>query len=200
MDLKIRRFLFIISLICPYILLFVIIMNSYQGDILNSSIRLSGLIGFLSLSLGVIMNLLKKEIKSILGQPFITIHHVFVLSGLVLITIHPLLIAISFADFSVFIPDTSSAYVFLMNGGRFAILLIYLGFFAAVFRSVLRGRWVLIHRIIYLALILGIIHANLLGEDLYYPLIQILLDALAGIVIITGIIKLRFRHRLGKKR
>ncbi|PKL59640.1 MAG: hypothetical protein CVV33_06795 [Methanomicrobiales archaeon HGW-Methanomicrobiales-4] len=165
---------------------------------MSTGLRFCGLFGFLSLSLGAIMNLLKKEIKTTLGQPFINVHHIFVLTGLVLITIHPVLFALSIRDFSVFIPDTSSVLSFLTNGGRVAIILIYIGFLAAVFRSALKGRWVQIHRFMYLALIFGVIHANLLGQDLSDPIIRILYNVLAGVVILTGILKMRHRHRLMK--
>ncbi|MDD1730152.1 MAG: hypothetical protein LUQ50_13920 [Methanospirillum sp.] len=144
------------------------------------------------------MNLLKKEIKSAFGYAFITIHHIFVLTGLVLITIHPLVLALSFNDLSVFIPNISSVYIFLANGGKIAIILIYLGFFAAIFRSALKKRWVQIHRIIYLALMFGIIHANLSGEDLFDPVIRIMLNGIAGIVLITGIVKMRNRRYIDK--
>ena len=198
MNPLLRRPLFIIFLICPYILVFGIIMNTHPGNVLNTGIRFCGLYGFLSLSLGVIMNLLKKEINAILGQPFINIHHVFVLTGLVLITIHPVLFALSIKHFAVFIPDTSSLFSFLTNGGRVAIILIYIGFLAALFRSALKGRWIQIHRVMYLALILGVIHANLLGQDLSDPIIRIIYNILTGAVIFTGIVKKRYRYRLKK--
>lgn len=198
MNLFLKRSLFIILLICPYILVFGIIMNANPGDVSNTSLRFCGLFGFLSLSLGAIMNLLRKEIRTTLGQPFIRVHHVFVITGIILITIHPVIFAFSLGDFTVFIPKTSSILAFFTNGGRVAIILIYVGFLAAVFRSALKGRWIQIHRIMYLALILGIIHANLLGQDFSDPVIKILYNAIAGIVIITGIIKMRHRHRLLK--
>jgi methionine sulfoxide reductase heme-binding subunit len=194
MSLILRRALFIILLISPYLLVAGIIMNTHPSDLLYTGIRVCGLFGFLSLSLGVIMNLLKKEIKTILGRPFITLHHFFTVSGLVLITVHPVLFALSIKEFSVFIPDTSSTLSFLANGGRVAIFLIYIGFLAALFRSALKGRWVQIHRIMYLAFILGIIHANLLGQDLINPVIRVLYNALAGVVILTGLVQMR--HRL----
>ncbi|MFH0966165.1 MAG: hypothetical protein V1862_00570 [Methanobacteriota archaeon] len=196
MSLLLRRSLFFILLLSPYILVFGIIMNTHLNDVLTTGLRFCGLFGFLSLSLGAIMNLLKKEIRTIFGQPFIHVHHIFVLTGLVLITVHPVLFALSIGDFSAFIPDTSSILSFLTNGGRVAIILIYIGFLAAVFQSAFRGRWVQIHRIMYLALILGVIHANLLGQDLSDPIIRILYNALAGAVIVTGILKMRHRHRL----
>ena len=198
MNLILRRSLFLILLISPYVLVLGIILSTHPSEILNTGLRICGLLGFLSLSMGVIMNLLKKEIKTILGQPFLNIHHVFVLTGLVLITIHPMLFALTVSDFSVFIPDTSSILSFLTNGGRVAIILIYIGFLAAIFRSALKGSWMQIHRIMYLALILGIIHANLLGQDLVDPVIRILYNALAGAVILTGFVKMRHRYRLLK--
>lgn len=199
MNLVYRRALFIILLICPYILVLGIVMNTHPNDTFFTGIRLCGLFGFLSLSLGVIMNLFKKEMKTIFGQPFITIHHIFVLIGLILITIHPVLFALSIRDIFVFIPDISSVLSFFTNGGTIAIILIYIGFLAAVFRATLKSRWVQIHRIMYLALIFGIIHANLLGEDLLDPVIRILYNAIAGVVILTCIITMMHRHKLMKK-
>lgn len=188
-----RRFLFVILLICPYILVFGIIMNTHPDDAVYTGIRLCGLFGFLSLSIGAMMNLLKREIRTLLGHPFLRVHHLFVLTGLVLITMHPLLYALSARDISVFIPDITSLFLFLMNGGRVAIILIYIGFLAVIFKTALKGRWVQIHRVMYLALILGIIHANILGQDLTDPVIRILYNAIAGGVVLTGIIQMRNR-------
>ena len=196
MNPLLRRSLFILLLICPYVLVFGVIISTRPGDLFYTGIRFCGLFGFVSLSLGVIMNLLKREIKTSFGQPFMRIHHIFVLSGLVLITVHPVLLAISIRDFSVFLPETSSVSVFLTNGGRVAIILIYIGFLAAIFRSILKGRWIQIHRIMYLALVLGFVHANLLGQDLSNPIIRILSIVMVGTIIITGIVKMRQRHRL----
>lgn len=196
MNIYIRRSLFIFILLCPYILVFLSVENTHPDDIVYAGLRLSGLFGFLSLSLGVIMNLFKKEMKTTFGRPFMVIHHFFAISGLILITIHPVLLAFATMDLSVFIPITSSVLIFLVNGGRVAIILLYLGFLTAVFRSAFKGSWIQIHRIMYLALILGIIHANLLGQDLADPVIWFVVNTLAGIAIITGIMKMRNRHRL----
>ena len=195
MNLIHTRTLILFLLISPYVLVCGIILGTHPTDIWYTGIRICGLWGFLSLSLGVMMNLCKKEMKTVFGQPFIAIHHVFVGAGLVLITLHPVLFALAVSDFSVFIPETSSVLSFFTHGGRVAIILIYIGFLAAIFRSALKGRWVQIHRIMYLALILGIIHANLLGEDLVDPVIRILYNVLAGAVIFTGIVKMRERSR-----
>jgi DMSO/TMAO reductase YedYZ heme-binding membrane subunit len=173
-----------------------IILNTGIPDPALAALRLSGLLGFLSLCLGAIIHLARKNIKSLFGRPFIKIHHLFVISGLILITIHPVILALAYANFSVFIPDTSSVSGFLTNGGRIALILIYIGFLASIFRSVLRGRWIEIHRIMYPALVLGIIHANLIGEDLADPIILVLFNGIAGVVLLAGIIKIF--HRLKK--
>ena len=196
MDLMLKRFLFIFILICPYILVFCIMVQTGPVDPLNTALRFCGLFGFLSLSLGVFMNLLKKELKTILGQPFINIHHIFVLTGLILITLHPVIFALSIGTLSFFIPDFTSFPSFSINIGRIAIILIYIGFLAALLRTVLKRKWVTIHRIVYLAFVLAIIHANLIGEDLSNPVIRILYDGIACGIIITGIIKIRQRHSL----
>ena len=193
MNLPQKRLFLIIILIIPYILTIGVILNSGTGDLAYTLLRSCGLLGFLSLSLGVMINLGKKEMKPLLGKPFIAIHHLLVLTGLVLITLHPVILAFLVSDLSVFIPDISSMPAFLTQGGRVAIVLIYIGFLAAVFRSALRGRWILIHRIMYPAFLLGIIHANLAGGDLSNPVIKIMYNGIAAGVIITGMIQWRSR-------
>ena len=199
MDPHLRRSWFFVLLISPYVLVFFLLMISRPGDPVSFTMRVSGLFGFLSLSMGILMNLLKKEIKTILGFPFITAHHVLVIVGLILITLHPVILALWTSDLSVFVPETSSLSSFLTSGGRVAFILIYIGFFAAIFRSALKGRWVYIHRVVYLAMILGIAHANLIGQDLMSPMIFILYNGIAAGVVITGIIQVRHRRRVASR-
>ena len=40
-------------------------------------LRIAGLLGFISLSLGAILNLMKKQINNFFGKPFLKIHHYF---------------------------------------------------------------------------------------------------------------------------
>jgi len=195
MNSSFKRRLIIILLIIHYTAIIAVVMNTGIGDLTSGALRLCGLLGFLSLSLGAIITLLKSEIKRVLGKPFIKIHHVFVITGLVLITIHPVILALAVGNPFIFIPDTSSISAFLVNGGRIAIILIYAGLLAWIFRSTLKGRWVQIHRIMYGALLLGIIHANLLGEDFTNPLIRILYNCIAGTVLLTGLIKVEYWYR-----
>jgi len=198
MDPLFRRYLFILLIVCPYIIILGAVITS-GGDWSSLPVRLCGLAGFISLCLGAILTFIRTNIRSLTGQPFLRIHHLLVLAGLVAITIHPLLIALRFQSAAVFIPDLSSLLSFLAQGGRVAIILIYIGFLAAIFRSALHGRWQMIHRLMYPAIILGVIHANLLGQDFLNPAVRWLCNLLAFLVIMTGVAGVVRRHRSGKR-
>ncbi len=195
MDLRLRRTLFLLILLAPYVIVSGIVISTGSEEPAGLLIRLCGLCGFIALSTGAILTILRDEIRTTLGQPFIRVHHIFVLAGLLLITLHPVLIALRFQNAAIFIPTFSSVTAFFQNGGRVAILLIYTGFLAAVFQAALKGRWLTIHRIMYPALILGIIHANFVGQDLENPVIRWLCNLMAILVIATGVMKAVQRYR-----
>ncbi|HWQ65262.1 MAG TPA: hypothetical protein VN372_00150 [Methanospirillum sp.] len=157
-------------------------------------LRLAGLLGFLSLSCAVIINLYKPEMKQIFGRPFLPVHHFFALSGLILITLHPILVVLLSSNLTIFLPDFSSFVAFFSNGGRIAIILIYLVCIAGLLRLSFQNKWKFVHRLIYPALVIAIVHANLMGATFQNPLIWLLYNGLAGAVLVTGIIKVLRRR------
>lgn len=158
------------------------------GDLLYSILRISGLIGYLSLSGAVIINLYRSNVKKYLGKPFLKIHHFFAFSGLFFITLHPMIFALQTADLSVFVPQTSSLYLFFAYGGRLSLILIYVAVFFALFQKRFSSQWKIIHRLMYPALILGVIHANMLGATFEFVIIKTLFNAIAIIIFMTGFI------------
>lgn len=152
---------------------------------LYTLLRIAALWGFISLSIGITLNLLKRKVKSHLGKPFLKIHHYFVIAGLVFVTMHPVLFAYIAHDFRVFIPDISSWDSFFATGGRTAILLFYAAFLAGLFRMTIKKQWKYIHMLVYPAIIIAAIHAILMGQSMTSPVIFFLIICLTIFVCIT---------------
>lgn len=188
------RILIYLFCLAIYLCTALIVINADTGgELVYSILQIAGLWGFISLSGAVIMNLFKSNLKRILGRPFLPIHHFFALSGLMLVTLHPVLFIILSGDPTAIFPDLSSPYLFFMNGGRVAIMLVYIAFFAGLFRLKIGTRWKIIHRLVYPALLLAIIHANLIGSTFQDPIIRVICNGLAVAIIITSILKF-FKH------
>lgn len=190
-----RRNGIIALILIPYILVIVIVLQESSGDPLYTLLQLCGLCGFLSLSGAVLLNLNKPALQKVLGKPFLPIHHFFAISGLTLITLHPVLFILLTSDMTALIPTVSSAYLFFANGGRVAIILMYLVFLAALLKGVLGSRWKMIHRLAYPALIFAFIHASLIGSTLAHPVIRMVFILLIVIILGTGIVKVMRRRR-----
>jgi methionine sulfoxide reductase heme-binding subunit len=129
------------------------------------AVRLLALNGFIFLSIAAIMTAFLKEITLFLKKPFTRVHHYFAAAGLVLITLHPIVLAIRFSNPAVFLPNVESLYLFLYFGGRQALIVIYIAFAAVLLRRKMVTYWRPLHALMYLALFFGIIHANLSGTD-----------------------------------
>lgn len=190
-----RRNSAVALILIPYILIIAIVLQEGSGDPLYTLLQLCGLCGFLSLSGAVILNINKPVLQKILGEPFLRIHHFFAISGLVLITLHPVLFILLTSDMAVLIPSFSSIYLFLANGGRVAIILLYLVFLAGLLKGVLGSRWKIIHRLTYPALLLAFMHASLIGSTLGHPVIRMVFILLIVLILGTGLIKVMRRRR-----
>jgi len=182
------RTILISSILLLYAFVLLSVILGPDEEPLYILLRLSGLIGFLSICGAVITNLFKSELRKILGKPFLAIHHIFAIVGLVCITLHPLLYALLTSDLSIFIPGLSSPYLFLAMGGRVALILIYIAVIAALYRKSYSSGWKIIHRLMYLAIILAIIHANIIGGTFENPYIRFMFNGLAGLTIIVGML------------
>lgn len=195
MQTILKRSILIGSIFILYLtVILIVILSDSGGDPLYNLMRICGLCGFLSLSGAVLINLNKPRLMTILGKPFLPVHHLFALSGLILITLHPVIFILLTSDLTAFIPDVSSLYLLLANGGRIAIILVYISFLAVLFRSALLSRWKVIHRLIYPALIIAYIHANLLGTNLSHPVIRLIYGAMIVLIVVTGVVKMNSRR------
>jgi methionine sulfoxide reductase heme-binding subunit len=170
-------------------------------DPFEFSIRLFGLLGFVALSIATIMTPFLKEITIFFKRPFIKIHHYFAAAGLIMITLHPVILAIQMLNPAVFIPNVDSIYLFLYFGGRQALIIIYVALVAVFVRRRLSSYWRPFHALMYLALFFGIVHANLLGTDFLQNIfIMITFNALFVASIAVFILKRWQLYKIGKRR
>lgn len=113
------------------IILSAVAISSVAIDIDNSSvftvaIRLLALNGYLALSIAAILTPFIKEVTLFFKKSFIRIHHYFAAAGLLLITLHPISVAIIQMDPSILLPNFASLSNFFFYGGSIALIAIYL--------------------------------------------------------------------------
>jgi sulfoxide reductase heme-binding subunit YedZ len=164
------------------------------GMPLNWFTRGAALLGYLAIFLSIISSSTMRQLVRFFGRPFVRVHHILSVTGLILITLHPLGVAWSSASLRVFLPRFGSWLAFLQWGGPPAWYLIHIGSLAAVRRQSIGRNWRTIHLLNYAAFLLGTIHAILIGTDFQSTVAKAIAVALA-IVIVALFIQKRFRGR-----
>jgi len=170
------------------------------GTPLLLAVRLFALNGFMALAIAASMSPFLREIRQVFGRPFIHVHHVLAAFGLTAILLHPVAVAVLAGDLSVFLPVFTSLWVFFALGGRFAFYLILIAVAAAVLRNRYPAAWRPVHMLMYAAIALGLVHATLIGSDLAYPLVRVILSALFVMVAAALLLKRRQRYLKGAMR
>jgi len=155
----------IIPILCLYILILILFLLTPFTDAFSFIIRFGALFGFTSMFIATMMTPFVVQLYKIFGRPFVKIHHIFSITGLVLITLHPVMFAISEMNLLVFIPVFSSWIRFWELGGRLALILIYIAVIGALLRKKVRKNWRIIHALNYVALFLAYVHGVLIGQD-----------------------------------
>ena len=140
-------------------------------DPLTLTIRLLAFNGYIAVSIAVIMTPFLKEITLFFKKSFVAVHHDFAAAGLLLLTMLPVSVFIqglTLDEFSPapFVPNFMSLYLFFFFGGVMALILIYVAFGAVLLRKKITAYWRRFHAFMYLALFVGVVHANLIGIDL----------------------------------
>lgn len=160
-----------------------------SSDISSTIIRYSALTGFVSLFLASVFSGFTRQIYQLFGRSYVQIHHLFAILGLILVTIHPLTLAVKVMSIAVFVPDVSSLENFLILGGRPAIYLIYISLFFGFARRTLPKYWRFFHMSIYIALMLAYIHGVLIGTDFANPIIFVLFTIMIGLSLFVLVYK-----------
>jgi len=196
MPLKKEAIYIIVATLCLYIFILVLFLLTPFSDGFNFIIRFGAIFGFTSMFIATMMTPFVVKLYKIFGRPFIKIHHLYSITGLILITLHPVAFAIWRLDITVFLPDFTSWYGFWSLGGRLALILIYIAVLGALLRKKIKKNWRIIHILNYVALFLAYIHGVLIGSD--FQNIGILI--IFTIMIILSFTTLFFKRYLSFKR
>jgi predicted ferric reductase len=165
----------------------------------NLAVRLFALNGFIALSIASILTAFLKEVTLFFKKPFTRIHHYFAAVGLVLITLHPIILAIQFMNPAVFLPNLNSVYLFLFFGGRQALIIIYVALAAVLLRRKISTYWRVFHALMYVALFFGIVHADLSGSDFENWAVLVIFNGLFAAVLAAFVYKRWQFHQMKAK-
>ncbi len=171
-----------------------VLNSSPEADPLGVLVRLSALLGFLALATATAMTPFLTTIPRLFGRAFITVHHYFAAFGTVMVTLHPVAFAVRLLDPTVFIPVTDSWEGFWAAAGRPSLILIYIAITAALLRT-RWSRWRHAHALMYAALVLAIVHANLIGSDLGGPAIWLILHLAFAAAVVALLLNTRRRWK-----
>lgn len=162
-------------------------------------VRGAAMVGYAFTFLAILSSAYMRQLYRLLGRPFLWGHHVLSVLSLILVTLHPLGVAIDAASAAVFVPRFDSWRVFLELGGRPALYLMWAASLAALLRRSWRKSWRTVHLLNYVAFMLGTIHAVLIGSDLGRPWLRPIPIILA-LIMVAVFIQKRMTLRRGRAR
>lgn len=143
-----------------------------HGTPLHWVIRGASLLGYLSVFLSIVSSAYMRELIRISGRPFIRAHHILSITGLILITLHPLAVAWEYANLRILLPTLDSWALFFQFGGQVVWPLIAVASLAAALRKAIGRNWRVAHYLNYVAFWLATVHAILIGTDFQYPVVK----------------------------
>ncbi len=199
MPIKRNGWLFLFGVLLLYVLVTILALFTSYFDPLGFAIRLCALYGFTALAIATAMTPFLKEITQAFGRPFIRIHHLFAVFGLIFATLHPVFFAILQMDLAVFIPRFDSWIIFWELAGRPALYILYIATVAALLRLIIPKYWRYFHALMYLVLVFVIVHGNLIGTDFQNLGILIIMNVLFIIAIGAFFLK-RYQNYKRKRR
>ena len=167
-----------------------------QAGVLDVGIRSSALLGYVGLFLSIISSAYLRQMLSLFGRPFVKIHHILSIASLILITLHPLGLALRSMSLDVFVPDLTSWNRFLQLGGRPGWFIVIIAALAAWFRRHIRSSWRVIHILSYVAFLLITVHGLMIGTDTQFLVVRIVMIAMA--VAATAVFVAKRLRRLGR--
>jgi sulfoxide reductase heme-binding subunit YedZ len=165
------------TIIVLYCLIALILVLNFT-NLYSLVIRSGALFGLASISFASLLASNLKFVFKNFGKPFMKMHHVFAILGIIFITVHPVVFAIEQMTVTVFAPRFDSWIIFWELAGRPALYLIYLGTAAAFLRKKIKNYWRYFHFLNYIALIFGYIHGVLIGTDFVNPVIFVIFTSL----------------------
>lgn len=160
-----------------------VVWASGPGTGVNVALRVWALTGYTLVFLSILSSAFLRQLVRRFGRPFVTIHHVASLTGLVVLALHYVAAAVQYGTPFVFVQGPSAAWTLFANGGRIALLLILVAVAAAWARTRFKSSWRLVHWLNYLAFWVATAHANLLGQDTQAWPVRAVTLAMAVVVV-----------------
>ena len=152
-------------------------------------IRGAALLGYLTIFLSILSAAYLVPLVRFFGRPFIKVHHVASITGLVAMLVHPIAIAVNAGSLSVFVPQFGSLRIFLTLAGRVVWPLVAIAALAAWLRKPIGKNWRLIHFLNYVAFWLVTAHAILIGTNFQSWVMRGLATVLALITVAVLAVK-----------
>jgi hypothetical protein len=154
-------------------------------------VRGAALLGYSVLFVTIVSSLVARQIGRRLGMSYMDIHHTWAAAAISLLTLHPLLVALnSYEGLRVFVPRTDSTSEFFRQGGRPAFYLVLIASTSAAVRKAIGRKWLNGHMLSYAALVLGTIHANLIGTD-FQSLVPRAISLVMSVFVVAIFVKKR---------
>ncbi len=180
--------LFVAAIVALSIVAIIISLDIYDFP-RYSIIRGAALLGYLAVFLASLSSFFMRELTRFFGRPFIRIHHIIAVTGLVVLAVHALFNAWYSETLGVFIPKFDSFLHFFEHGGRPALWLILIASLIALLRTSIGGNWRLIHRLNYVAFLLATFHALFLGTDFRYLGMKVIATIMAAVLLAVYVLK-----------
>lgn len=200
MVLKREGIMFLLGIaVLAVIIALLFLPSALEANPLRAAVRFFGLYGFLLLSVATLTTPFLREVTQAFGKPFLKVHHGFSILGIVFITLHPVFNAIERLSLSVFVPDFASWMSFWRLAGRPAFIILYVAVVAAFLRAKAPKHWRVFHALMYVMLLFGIVHANLIGNDFENLGVMLIFNALF-IASLAGFVIKRYRTYLMKRK
>ena len=200
MSLKIAGIIFLLGIaVLAVIIALLFLPRAVEAEPVRAAIRFFGLYGYLFLSVATLTTPFLREVTQAFGKPFLKIHHSFSILGIIFITLHPVFNAIERLSLSVFVPSFDSWDRFWLLAGRPAFIILYVALVAAFLRVKAPKYWRAFHALMYVVLLFGIVHANLIGNDFGNLGIMIIFNALF-IASLAGFVLKRYRTYIMKRK
>jgi DMSO/TMAO reductase YedYZ heme-binding membrane subunit len=169
--------------------------SDVSGRPVDWAIRAAALLGYQFLFMSIVSSAYMVQLVRRFGRPFVQMHHVLSVAGLIMVSLHPLAVALDAGTAKVFLPSFGSLRVFLELGGRPAWYLIALAALVALWRRQLGSTWRVVHMLNYVAFLLATIHGNLIGTNFQYPVIRAV-----SAVMFLAVVAVYVRRRIARRR
>ena len=170
------------------------------SSVLNWLIRGAALLGYLAIYLSILSSAYVRQLVRLFGRPFIQVHHILSIAGLVLIALHPLGVALDWNSPGILLPRFDSLRIFLQWGGPPALYLIIVASLAAALRKPIGKGWRAIHILSYLAFLLATVHATLLGTEFTGNAPQHIVAKIVAIALAISVIATLVHKRLQQRK